>query len=70
LVDIPVLSHLQIVGTLERHGFRVLRQGKHVVMAKSMTVVTIPFHNPVNRWTLAGIIKVADMTVDEFREVN
>jgi predicted RNA binding protein YcfA (HicA-like mRNA interferase family) len=54
---------------LERAGFRVVRQGKHVVMTDDKAIVTIPRHNPVNRWTLAGIIKDAGLSVEKFRDL-
>ena len=69
MANVPVLPHLRIVRALQRTGFRVLRQGKHVVMTDGKTIVTIPRHNPVNRWTLAGILKEAGLTVDEFRKL-
>jgi predicted RNA binding protein YcfA (HicA-like mRNA interferase family) len=69
LADIPSLPHLRVVGAFEKGGFRVLRQGKHTVMTNGKAVITIPRHNPVNRWTLAGIIKDAGMTVEEFRRL-
>jgi predicted RNA binding protein YcfA (HicA-like mRNA interferase family) len=56
-----------VVRAFERAGFRILREGRHVVMTNDRAVITLPRHNPVNRWTLAGIIKEAGMTVDEFR---
>jgi predicted RNA binding protein YcfA (HicA-like mRNA interferase family) len=66
LVDVPGLPHLRVVRALERAGFRVLRQGKHVVMTDGKAIVTVPRHNPVNRWTLAGIIKEAGLSIEEF----
>ena len=69
MANIPSLSHLRVVRALERRGFRVLRQGKHIVMTNGEVVVTIPRHNPVNRWTLAGILKDAGISPDEFRKL-
>lgn len=68
MADVPVLPHLRVVRAFERAGFRVLRQGKHVVMTDGKAIVTIPRHKPVNRWTLAGIIKEAGLSIDEFRK--
>ena len=65
----PSLPHLRIVRALEKAGFRVVRQGKHVVMTDDKAIVTIPRHNPVNRWTLAGILKDAGLTVEQFQEL-
>ena len=58
-----------MIRAFERAGFGVLRQGKHVVMKKGDMLITIPRHDPVNRWTLAGIIKDAGLTVDEFKKL-
>ena len=69
MAKVPSLPHLQVVRVLEKAGFRILRQGKHVVMTDDKAIVTIPRHNPVNRWTLAGIIKDAGLSVEEFREL-
>lgn len=69
MADVPALPHQRVVNALERAGFRVIRQGKHVVMSDGKAILTIPRHNPVNRWTLAGILKDAGLTVDEFRKL-
>jgi predicted RNA binding protein YcfA (HicA-like mRNA interferase family) len=69
LADLPTLPHFRVVRALERAGFRVIRQGKHVVMSDGKAVVSVPRHNPVNRWTLAGIIEDAGLTVKQFREL-
>lgn len=67
--DVPSLPHQRVIRAFERAGFGVLRQGKHVVMKKGDMLITIPRHDPVNRWTLAGIIKDAGLTVDEFKKL-
>ena len=54
---------------MERAGFRVLRQGKHIVMTNGEVVITVPRQSPVNRWTLAGILKDAGVTVEQFRDL-
>ena len=69
MADVPILPHLRVVRALKKAGFRVLRQGKHVVVTNDEAIITIPRHNPVNRWTLAGILKDADLTVEEFRKL-
>jgi len=32
-------------------------------------IVTIPRHNPVNAFTMGGIVRDAGLTEDEFREL-
>jgi predicted RNA binding protein YcfA (HicA-like mRNA interferase family) len=58
------------VRALEKAGFRVAREGSlQIVMAKGSVVVTIPRHDPVNAFTMGGIIRDAGMTVEEFRKL-
>ncbi len=66
---IPGVNHLNAVRALEKAGFRILRQGKHIVMTDSLRVLTIPRHNPVNAVTMGIIVRAAGLTVDEFREL-
>jgi len=56
---------------LERAGFVVIRQGKHISMfnRERNVVAIIPRHNPVKRNTLAAILKEIGITVEEFREL-
>ena len=66
---IPGENHLHAVRALEKAGFRVLRQGKHVVMTDGVRVLTIPRHNPVNAILMGVIVRAAGLTVEEFREL-
>ena len=64
---IPGVNHLQAIRALGKAGFRVVRQGrKHVVMSDGVRYLTIPRHNPVNAYTMAGIVRDAGLSVDEF----
>jgi predicted RNA binding protein YcfA (HicA-like mRNA interferase family) len=67
VAKIPGVNHLRAIRALEKAGFRIIRQGKHVVMTNGQRFITIPRHNPVNALTMGGIVKDADLTVDEFR---
>jgi hypothetical protein len=53
----------------KRAGFRILRQGKHIVMTDGQRILTIPRHNPVNAFTMGGIIRDAGLTIEEFRKL-
>lgn len=66
---LPGVHHLQAVRALEKAGFRVLRQGKHVVMTDGARILTIPRHNPVNAYTMAGIVRDAGLTIEQFRDL-
>jgi predicted RNA binding protein YcfA (HicA-like mRNA interferase family) len=52
LPKIPGINHLDAVRALEKAGFKVARQGKHIVMTDGTRIVTIPRHNPVNAFTM------------------
>jgi len=69
LPKIPGVNHLDVVRALEKSGFAVVRQGKHIVMSNGIRIVTIPRHNPVNAFTLGGIVRDAGLTVEQFREL-
>ena len=64
---IPGVNHLEAVRALEKAGFRIVRQGKHIVMSDGARILTIPRHNPVNALTMGGIARDAGLTVDQFR---
>lgn len=66
---IVVVNHLNAVRALEKAGFTVIRQGKHIVMTDGTHQVTIPRHNPIKAFTLGGIVKDAGISVEEFRKL-
>jgi predicted RNA binding protein YcfA (HicA-like mRNA interferase family) len=63
------VNHQDAVRALEKAGFRVVRQGKHVVMSDGVRILTIPRHNPVNAFTMGGIARDAGLNEEEFREL-
>ena len=64
---IPGINHLDAVRALQKAGFRIVRQGNHIVMSDGVRILTIPRHNPVNAFTMGGIVRDAGLTEDEFR---
>jgi hypothetical protein len=40
-------------------GFRIVRQGKHIVMSDGIRILTILRHNPVHTFTMGGIARDA-----------
>lgn len=66
---LPGINHLDPVRALQKAGFWILRQGKHVVMTNGNQKVTIPRHNPVNAITMGGIAKDAGLSVEQFRKL-
>lgn len=66
---LPGVNHLHAVRALEKAGFRVARQGKHIVMTNGNRVVTIPRHNPVHAITMGNLVRDAGLTNEEFRKL-
>ncbi len=64
---IPGINHLDAVRALEKAGFRIIRQGKHIVMNNGERMLTIPRHNPIKAFTMGGIVKDAGLSVDQFK---
>jgi len=69
LPKIPGVNHQDAVRALEKAGFRIVRQGKHIVMSNGQRIVTVPRHNPVNAFTMGGIARDAGLSVEQFREL-
>jgi len=66
---IPGVNHLDAVRALEKAGFRIVRQGKHIVMTDGTRILTVPRHNPVNAFTMGGIARDAGLTAEEFKKL-
>jgi predicted RNA binding protein YcfA (HicA-like mRNA interferase family) len=66
---LPGVPHLQAVRALEKAGFVLIRQGKHIIMSNGVRTVQVPRNNPVNAYTMAKIIRDAGMTLDEFKQL-
>jgi predicted RNA binding protein YcfA (HicA-like mRNA interferase family) len=66
---IPGVNHLEAIRALEKAGFRIVRQGKHVVISDGIRILTVPRHNPVNAFTMGGIVRDAGLTVEEFKKL-
>ena len=66
---IPGVNHRDAVRALEKAGFRVVRQSGHIIMSDGRRILTIPRANPINAYTMGGIVKDAGLTVDEFRKL-
>lgn len=67
MTKIPGINHLNAVKAFEKAGFVIKRQGKHIVMADGVRIITIPRNNPINAYTLGGIVKDSGMTVEQFK---
>jgi predicted RNA binding protein YcfA (HicA-like mRNA interferase family) len=65
---IPGVNHLQAIRALEKSGFQFVRQGRrHVVMSNGIRFLTIPRHNPINGFTMGGIVRDAGLSKEDFQ---
>jgi len=63
------INHERAVRAFEKAGFWVSRQGKHIAMTNGERIITIPRANPINSFTMAGIVKDAGLTLEEFKRL-
>ena len=64
---LPHVSGAEVVRALERLGFLEVRQsGSHVVMRRESKGCVVPMHREVKVGTLAGLLRQADVSAEEF----
>lgn len=61
------INHQRAVRAFQKAGFRIAREGKHITMTNGDRIITIPRADPVDAFTMAGIIKDAGLTIEEFK---
>ena len=66
---IPGVNHRDAVRALQKASFRIARQSKHIVMTDGTRILTIPRANPINAYTMGGIVKGAGLSVEEFKKL-
>ena len=66
---IPGIAHLRAAKALGRAGFRIARQGKHIVMTDGVRILTIPRHDPIDAHTMGGIVRDAGLSPERFRKL-
>ena len=69
MTRIPGVTHKRAVRALQRAGFEIVRQGKHIVLSDGERILTIPRANPVNSYTMGGIVRDAGLTVEQFKKL-
>ncbi|MHB8766041.1 MAG: type II toxin-antitoxin system HicA family toxin [Deferrisomatales bacterium] len=67
-MNLPLLSGRQVLAALTRLGFReVGRKGSHVKMVHpDGRRLVFPFHNEIDRYTLRGALRDAEVELAEF----
>jgi predicted RNA binding protein YcfA (HicA-like mRNA interferase family) len=63
------INHLRAAKAFEKAGFWIARQGKHITMTNGERIITIPRANPINSYTMAGIVKDAGFSIEEFKKL-
>ncbi len=64
---LPRVSGAAVIRALERLGFVKIRQaGSHVIMRRGAKGCVVPLHSEVKVGTLAGVLRQADVSPDEF----
>ncbi len=66
---LPGVNHLRAIKALQKAGFQIDRQGKHVFLSKGPLKVVVPRNNPVDAYTMAAIVRDAGLTIDRFKEL-
>jgi predicted RNA binding protein YcfA (HicA-like mRNA interferase family) len=63
---LPVLSGSELVRALERLGFeRVRQRGSHVVLRRGSAGAVVPLHDELKTGTLRGVLRQAQISVEE-----
>ena len=64
---LPRVSGAEVVRALQRLGFEKVRQnGSHVMMRRGSSGCVVPLHSEVKVGTLAGVLRQAGVSGDEF----
>jgi predicted RNA binding protein YcfA (HicA-like mRNA interferase family) len=71
MTALPVVSGSQCILALQRLGYIITRtRGSHVRMnCPGRTPVTVPKNDELDRGTLGSIIRTANITIDEFKNL-
>lgn len=69
-MKLPVLSGRQVYAALQRLGFaEIHRKGSHVKMEhRDGRRIVFPYHNEVDRYTLKGALRDAEVPETDFLE--
>jgi predicted RNA binding protein YcfA (HicA-like mRNA interferase family) len=64
---LPRISGSEIVRALQRLGFEVARQrGSHIILRRGASGCVVPNHREVKVGTLAGVLRQAGISAEEF----
>ena len=66
---LPSVNHQRAIKAFEKAGFWIARQGGHVTMTDGEHIITIPRADPVDAFTMAGIVKDSGLSIKRFKEL-
>jgi predicted RNA binding protein YcfA (HicA-like mRNA interferase family) len=66
---LPGVNHRRALRALEKAGFWIICEGKHIAMTNGERILIIPRADPINSFTMGGIIKDAGLIVEEFKKL-
>jgi hypothetical protein len=58
MANIPGVAHQRAVRALEKAGFRIVGQWKHIVMTDGVRMITIPRHDPIDGHTMVELFEM------------
>jgi predicted RNA binding protein YcfA (HicA-like mRNA interferase family) len=66
---LPGVNHSAAVRAFQKAGFVISRQAKHIIMDGHDRRIVIPRGNPINAFTMAGIVRDAGLTIEQFKKL-
>ena len=66
---LPGIGQKAAERALQKVGFKIIRQGKHITMSDGVRIVQLPRHNPINSFTMGKIAKDAGLRPEEFKKL-
>jgi len=63
------VSSDRLVRALKKEGFRIIAEGKHIGMSNGTLRVTIPRHSRLNPYTIKAILKAAQVSERQLKEL-
>ncbi|OGL46078.1 MAG: hypothetical protein A2149_00690 [Candidatus Schekmanbacteria bacterium RBG_16_38_11] len=66
MVKLPILSGKELIKSLEKAGFQIVRQkGSHVSLQKKTYKTVVPLHDELAKGTLLGILKQCGLSKED-----
>ena len=66
---LPRVSGAEVIRALERLGFvRIRQSGSHVILRRGNKGCVVPMHSEVKVGTLAGVLRQAEVSSEEFTQ--